>query len=148
MNYKKVVIAVDMDESSLKTLSQINNFDFPKDSEIHLVHVFELNFLSFDFIPNLRPTPEDYFLIEKAMEERLLKIKTRLGLDSYEKVVVKCLIAGNAKQEFLAYADKNGATLIIAASEEKEGFTGLFESSFINFLNKFSKTNLVILKPQ
>jgi len=147
MNYKKVVVAVDMNEASLKTLSQINNFNFPKDSEIHLVHVFEINFFSFDFIPSLKPTPENYFLIEKAVEERLVKVKKQLGLDDHEKVVLKCLISGNAKQEFLGYADRNGATLIIAASQEKEGFKGLFESSFTNFLNKFSTTSLIILRP-
>lgn len=148
MNYKKVVIAVDLNEASLKTLSQINDFNFPEDSEIHLVHVFELNFFSFDFMPNLQPTPENYFLIEKAIEERLVKIKKQLGLDKHNKVVLKCLISGNAKQDFLAYADRNGATLIIAASQEKEGFQKLFESSFINFLNRFSMTNLIILRPQ
>ncbi len=147
MNYSKVVIAVDMNEASLKTLSQLSNFIFPKDSEIHLVHVFELSFFSFDFIPSLQPTPENYFLLEKTIEEKLVKIKKQLGLDHHEKVVLKCLISENAKQEFLNYADKSGATLIIAASQEKEGLKGFFESSFTNFLNKFSKANLIILRP-
>lgn len=148
MNYKKVIIAVDLNEASLKTLSQIHNFNFPKDSEIHLVHVFELNFFSFDLIPNLQPTPENYFLIEKAIEERLMKIKTQLGLENHEKVVLKCLISGNARQELLEYAEKNGATLIFAASQEKEGLKGFFESSFTDFLNKFSNASLIILRPQ
>lgn len=147
MNYEKIIIAVDMNETSLKTLSQINNFDFRKDSEIHLIHIFELNFFSFDFLPTLQPTPENYFLIEKAIEERLDKIKNQLGLGNHEKVVLKCLISGNAKQDFLGYANKNGATLIIAASQEKKGLNGFFESSFTNFLNKFSTASLIILRP-
>lgn len=148
MNFNKTVIAVDMDDAVIKTLTQINNLPISKDSEIHLVHVFEISYFNFDFLPTLQPTPENHFLIEKLMEEKLQKTAKLLGLENHTKIVTKCLISGNAKQEFLSYADREGATVIIAAAKEKEGFKGLFESSFTNFLNKFSRSNLIILRPQ
>lgn len=148
MNLKKVVIAVDLDADSLKSLYQLRTLAIPKDSEIHLVHVFELNFMSFDFLPVSRPSPEDYLLIEKVIEEKLMAVKRELGLEQHKNVVLKCLFAPNARQEFLNYADKENATLIIAASKEREGFNGLFESSFTAFLNKFSRSNLLLLRPE
>ncbi len=146
MNFKKVVIAIDLEETSLQNLYQLKDFSFPLESEIHLVHVFELSFMSFDFIPNIQPSPEDYLLIQKVIEEKLQHIKKNLGLGDYKNVVLKCLFSSNAKQEFLSYADSINAGLIIAGTKEKEGITGLFESSFTSFLNKFSSINLLTLR--
>jgi nucleotide-binding universal stress UspA family protein len=147
MKLEKVVIAVDLDETSLRSLSQIKNFPLPQECEIHLVHVFELNFMSFDILPNIEPSPEDYLLIQKVIEEKLLKVKGELSLTEHKNVLVKCLFGHNARQEFLKYAEETGASLIVAASKDRQGFAGLFESSFTTFLNKFSKTNLLILRP-
>jgi hypothetical protein len=148
MNFKKVVIAVDMETATLNCLHQLRTLPIPKDSEIHLVHVFELNFISFDFLPAPQPSPEDLLLIQRTIEEKLTAVQKDLGFDEHKNVVRKCIIASNARQEFLGYADKERATLVVAASKEKEGFQGLFESSFTAFLNKFSTSNLLILRPQ
>lgn len=147
MNLKKIIIAVDMEKDSLKCLEQLRTFPIPKDSEVHLVHVFELNFMSFDIIPVVQPSPEDYLMIQKLMEEKLLAVKDKLGLDQ-QNVVVKCLFAPNARQEFLNYTMEQKASLVISASKERQGFKGLFESSFTAFLNKYSRSNLLILRPE
>jgi hypothetical protein len=148
MNFEKIVIAIDLNEASLQNLAQIKDFTFPIGSEIHLVHVFELNLMSFDFIPNLQPSDEDYLLIQKLIEERLKVIKSNLGLNNHKNVILKCLFSPNAKQEFLGYADSVHASLIIAGTKEREGIIGFFESSFTSFLNKFSNANLLILRTQ
>jgi hypothetical protein len=148
MNFKKVVVAVDINEDGPKNLYQLRNLSLLKESEIHLVHVFELSNLSFDFLPASQLSPEDYIMVQKVIEEKLMAIQKDLGLDQNKKVVLKCLFAPNARQEFLNYADKEGATLIVAASKQREGFAGLFESSFTAFLNKFSRSNLLILRPE
>ena len=148
MNYKRVAVAVDMDEVSITTLSQIKDLNIPTESHIHLVHIFELNFFSLDFFPPLQPTPENYLLIQKLMEEKLLAVQKKLGLEDHENVVLKCLFSSNAKHEFVKYSNTIQASVVIAASKEKEGFSGLFESSFTSYLNKFSHKNFILFRPQ
>jgi nucleotide-binding universal stress UspA family protein len=148
MNFKKIVIAVDMEESSLKTLAQIKKLNFSADSEVHLVHVFEYGVYNFDLMPMMTPNKEDFVAITELFTKKLQDVKVELGLDKGPKVAVKCLISIGAKQEFLQYADALKADLIIAASQEKNGLQGFFEGSFTSFLTKFSRANLLILRPE
>lgn len=147
MNYTKTVVAVSLEDQNIQALSQIGDLPFNETSEIHLVHVFEIHQLSIDFIPNLHLSPEDLLSVEKWGEEKLLEVRDKIGL-SEKNCVVKCLISSNPRQEFLNYADTQGATLIVAVAKEREGVRGLFESSFTNFLNKFSKCSLLLLRPE
>ncbi|MGE3610466.1 MAG: universal stress protein [Bacteriovoracaceae bacterium] len=145
MNYSQTVIAVDLDDASTKTLSQVSDHKLPAGSTVHLVHVVEVNYLS--LLPQLQLSSDYKSKIENNVLEKLKQIQKSIGLENSSNCILQCLISMNAKQEFLNYADKIGATLIVAAAKEREGFKGLFESSFTNFLNKFSHTNLLILRP-
>lgn len=147
MNYNKTIVAVSLDDKNIEALSQIGDLPFSENSVIHLVHVFEIHQLSLDFIPNLHLSPEDLLAVEKWGEDRLLEVRDKIGLTE-KNCVVKCLISTNPRQEFLNYADTHGATLIVAVAKEREGVRGLFESSFTNFLNKFSRCNLLLLRPE
>lgn len=148
MSFGKIVMAVDFNTDSLKTLSQASSLNVDKNTEIHLVHVFEMVLYNFELTPILPPSDEDYALIEKLMIEKLEKVKADLGFGEHKNVVLKCLIAEGARQEFLQYADVVKPDLIIAASQEKSGLAGFFEGSFTGFLTKFSRSNLLILRPR
>lgn len=148
MNFDKVVVALDMDENSIETLTQLKNLNIPTSAEVHLVYIFEYVANNFDFTFVIPPSAEDLGKIQMIMLEKIEALKPKLGLDKHTKVIPKCFISGNAKQEFLNYADSINANLIVAASKERKGFLGLFESSFTNFLTKFSRANLIILRPQ
>lgn len=147
MNFEKVVVAVDLDENSIETLTQLKKLNLSEKAEIHLVNIFEYVANNFDFTFVIPPSPEELGKIQMIMIEKIEALKPKLGLDKHTKVVVKCLISGNAKQEFLNYAESINADLIVAASKERKGFLGLFESSFTNFLTKFSRANVIILRP-
>jgi nucleotide-binding universal stress UspA family protein len=147
MKAKRIVIAVDFTEPSLKTLSQIKELELHQEAEIHLVNIFEYNSFNVDFLPLPTPKKEDFALIQKALSEKLVSLKSRLGLEQHN-VVARGLVSENARQEFLQYADDVGADLLIAASEEKPGFRGLFEGSFTSFLSKFSRQNVLVLRPR
>lgn len=145
MDYSKTIVAVSLEDENVEALTQIRDLPFTETSQIHLVHVFEIHQLSIDFIPNMHLSPEDLFAVEKWGEDRLIQVRDKMGFS--EKIcVVKCLISTNPRQEFLNYADTHGATLIVAVAKEREGVKGLFESSFTNFLSKFSKANLLLLR--
>jgi nucleotide-binding universal stress UspA family protein len=148
MNFSKIVLAVDLDPTSLKTLGQVKKLGIDRNTEIHLVHVFELVLYNFELTPILPPSGEDYMLIEKTIEEKLEAVKRDLGLADHPKVSVKCLISEGARQEFLQYTEKVKPDLVVAASQEKSGMKGFFEGSFTSFLTKFSRSHLLILRPE
>jgi hypothetical protein len=148
MKFEKIIVAVDLDQNSVETLGQIRQMHFPADAEIHLVHVFEqvpnLMDLSFVFTPSEKDLAEIQLVILKKLED----IRNILGLNDRPKTYLRCLLSSNPKQEFLQYVDSVGPDLVVAAAEEKSGFVGLFEGSFTNFLSKFCRANLLLLRPQ
>lgn len=147
MSFRKIVVAVDMDQNCLDALTQIKTMSIPETTEIHLVHVFEYvpNFVDLNFV--LAPSDKDMTEIQMALTEKLTGVRKILGLEHRKNVEQKCLVSVNAKQEFLQYVDKAGPDLVVAASEEKTGFIGLFEGSFTAFLTKYCRANLLILRP-
>jgi hypothetical protein len=148
MNFEKVIIAVDLNENSIETLSQIKTMHFPLNAEVHLVHIFEQvpNLMDLSFV--FTPSEKDLAEIQLVILRKLEGIKKDLGLDNRERTYLRCLVSSNPKQEFLQYVDSVSPDLVIAAAEEKSGFIGLFEGSFTNFLSKFCRANLMLLRPQ
>lgn len=149
MNQKKIVIAMNLEREEGKTMGQLkHSYPFLAEAEVHLVHVFEMHTLNFDFIPTLQPKKEDLLAIQKWGEEKLLEQKAQLGLIEHSNCKVKCLISSNPKQEFLGYCDELGADLIIAGTKERSGIKGIMETSFTNFLHKFATSNVLLLRPR
>ncbi len=147
MKFDKIVLAVDLNKNSIDTLAQIKSIDFPREAEIHLVHVFEQVPSLMDLSIVFTPTEKDLAQIQLEILKKLGEIKTKFELDHRPKVYLRCLISGNPKQEFLQYIDSLGADLVIAAAKERPGFIGLFEGSFTHFLSKFCRSNLMLLRP-
>lgn len=147
MTFKKIVVAVDMDQNCIEALAQIKTMDLPESTEVHLVHVFEYvpNFIDLNFV--LAPSDKDLSEIKAALMEKLTGVRKVIGMEHRKNVVQKCLVSTNAKQEFLQYVDSVFPDLVVAASEEKTGFIGLFEGSFTSFLTKYCRGNLLILRP-
>jgi nucleotide-binding universal stress UspA family protein len=146
MKFNKVVIAVDFAEQALETLSQIRDMELSPNAEVHLVHVFEYTFMNFEILPGTKMGKDEFLIIEKAMLEKLETVRQNLGLGK-DKTTLKCLISVGAKQEFVQYIDEIRPDLVIAATQEKQGLAGFFEGSFTAFLNKFSRSNLLLLRP-
>ncbi len=147
MNFRKIVIATNLNDEECDILKQVREFKFPERAEIHLVHAFELHTMNFDFLPALRLTKEDFATIERWGESKLQTLAEELGLTSSTNLVMKCFVSSNPKQDFLAYADRNGADLIIAGSKAREGLEMIFDTSFTKFLHNYSRTNLLLLRP-
>ena len=147
MNYKKIVIAVDFDQSTLSTLSLLKDNKITQDAEIHLIHVYEYNFLKYEWMQMTGQGRADLPTIEKKINQSLTQVKDKLGL-AQNKVIAKCLVGNGVRQDFLQYIDQQNPDLVIAASQEKEGFKGFFESSFTAFLNKFCRTDILIMRPR
>ncbi len=147
MNFRKIVIATNLNDEEREILKQLRDFKFPEKAEIHLIHAFELHTMNFDFLPALRLSKEDFATIERWGEDKLQTLAEELGLTSYPNLVMKCFVSSNPKQDFLSYADRSGADLIIAGSKAREGFETIFDTSFTKFLHSYSRTNLLLLRP-
>jgi nucleotide-binding universal stress UspA family protein len=147
MLFKKIVIAVDLDESSWPTLEKIREIGLPREAEVHLVHAFEVAPVAYDFLASYLPTEIEKKEIQQVIETKLTTLIERLGLKNQSKVKCQCLVSGNARQDFLNYVEKLGCDLIITASQEKTLMRGIFEGSFASYLNKYARPNLLVLRP-
>ncbi len=147
MDFHKIVIATNLEEEEREILLQLREIKFPDEAQVHMIHAFELHTMNFDFLPALRLSKEDFATIERWGEDKLQNLAEELGLFPNPNLVMKCFVSSNPKQDFLSYADRHGADLIIAGSKVREGFEALFETSFTKFLHSYSRTNLLLLRP-
>jgi nucleotide-binding universal stress UspA family protein len=147
MDFKKIVVAVDFVEESLRVLEKIKTITFPGHAEFHLLHAFELFPSRVDFIASYLPGTNQLNEISELFSEKLTELIPRFGFSVLSNLKVKCLVSHNARQDFLNYTNEIGADLIITASQEKSFVKGLFEGSFGGFLNKYSKASLLVLRP-
>ena len=147
MLFKKIVIAIDLDETTWPTLEKVREIGLSKEVEIHLVHAFEIAPVAYDFLASYLPTEIEKKEIQQVVEAKLAGLVERLGLKNQSKVKCQCLVSGNARQDFLNYVEKLGCDLIITASQEKTLMRGIFEGSFSSYLNKYARPNLLVLRP-
>lgn len=148
MQVQKLLIAVDLNDECLEILKRVNSLGLPQSVEIHLVHVVEHVSLFPAFNQLFSNDEGSLEKMKVSALERLELMKRGLGLDRYQKVTLQCLIAPNAKQEFLEYAYKFRPDLIVTASHERKGYKGVFEGSFNNFLSRFSPYDILIFRPK
>lgn len=147
MYFKRIVIAVDLDETTWPTLEKIRELSIPKEAEVYLVHAFEVAPVAYDFLASYLPTEIEKKEIQLVVEAKLATLSERLGFKDQSNVKCQCLVSGNARQDFLNYVEKLGCDLIITASQEKTLMRGIFEGSFASYLNKYARPNLLVLRP-
>lgn len=143
---KKVVVAVELDESLDDVAKSIKEMEFLKTSEIHFVNVFHtINYaVGMGSSPLIYPIEADRREIEVSILGKLddfAKKAVPQGFDG--KVFHHCLFSENQKHAFSDYVKKENADLIIVATKSKHGF---FESSFAQYVNKHTGASLLLIK--
>lgn len=147
VNFKNIAVAVDLDESTWATLEKVRHLALPKEAQVHLIHAFEISSVAYDYLTAYMPSETERKEIQQVVEKKMLALVPRLGLTEQSQVKVVCLVTNNARQDFLNYAEKHGCDLIVTASQEKTLMRGLFEGSFANYLNKYARASLMVLRP-
>lgn len=150
MSYpSKVVVAVDFNKDSLNTLKTLHKmYHTIENAEIHFVHVFEVVVYSFDLTSSSWPTAEEQAKVEADVVARLTKLADEILPKGYKnKVQVKCLFDVNPKERFCDYVKDSHASMAIVATRGKKGIQGFFDSSFAQYLCKFSPASLFVLRP-
>jgi nucleotide-binding universal stress UspA family protein len=143
---KKVVIAISLNDDMVETLRVVKHMDFLKNSEVHLVNVFNTVSYAFGFgeFPLVYPVEADRKLIEQSVLAKLVHVSGEIVPESFEgKLIQKCLFSDKPKERFCDYVNDIKADLVIVAAREKRG---LFESSFAQYVGKNSKANILTLK--
>jgi nucleotide-binding universal stress UspA family protein len=146
---KNIVLCASLNDESLDLLKELKNSSIFEDSNVHLVHCFEVQLYTADFAPYVYPTEDKYPEIEeasknilKAVEEEL---KTNPSINSFE---TKVFFSQSPKQKIKEYLDEVKADVVVVATRGKHGIEGLFSSSFAEFLVKFSPCDVHILRPK
>ena len=145
----KVVIAVDFNKDSLSTLHTLKKMNnFLGSAEVHFVHVFEVVVYSFDLTSRVWPTEDEQAKIEADVISRLNKLTEEvLPKDHGNKIVVKCLFDINPKEKICDYVKDTHASMVVVATRGKKGIQGFFDSSFAQYLCKFSPASIFVLRP-
>ncbi len=141
---KKVVIAVDLQETTAAQLKLLKKMDFLKNAEVHFVHIYQTTNVIYgmgEFCQVYPIEPE-----RKTLEQSILSTLVHLcqGVVDSHKVLYRCLFDENPKEEFCLYAKEVKADSMIIFSRERHG---LFESSFAQYASRHSPCHLFILKP-
>lgn len=143
---KKVVIAVAMDDDMIQRLEDVKKMEFLKNSEVHLVTVFNtINYgFAFGDFPLVYPIEGDRKAIEESILSMLNYTTSKILPVGFEgKALQRCLFDENPKAKFSQYVNEVKADLVIVATREKKGF---FESSFAEYVGKHTHANLLTLK--
>lgn len=141
---QKIVIAVPLIENMAEMLTQVKDMDFLKNSEVHLVTVFNtINYaVGLGEVPLVYPIIEDRKAIEESVLGKLRNLRSEI-LPEHSKAHVECLFGENVKETFCQYVENVKANTVIIATRKKRDF---FESSFAQYAIKHLDADIIILK--
>jgi nucleotide-binding universal stress UspA family protein len=135
-----------LEEGMFQQLKKIKGRELFKNKEIHLVHCFQIHYYPIEFAFEVYPTEEDQPSVKKSVEEILESFKSEV-LENNSNVVVDCLFSPTPKDRMIEYVKENGIDLVVVASKEKEGISGLFSSSLAEHMLKFSPCDVLMIRP-
>lgn len=144
MNFKKIIVAVGLDEETHEALLKIKKIDIHPDTEIHLVNVFPVILYArgMHLAVLTYPLPQERPAIEETVLAKLKAVKDEI-LPEHKKVVFKCLFDSNEKAAFNDYVGSRNADLVVVATRKRHG---LFDSSFAQHQLKHSHSNVLVLR--
>lgn len=143
---EKIAVAVDT-SSSLDLLSALKRMDWLSESEIHLVHVFQLlNYgdgLSFNVS---FPFHENKKELTQAVVEKMQSFAPQLlPAGHIGKVVYECLFSDDPKEKMVHYLKEHHMDMVFIATRKKRG---VFESSFATFFSRHSPCPVFVIRPE
>lgn len=143
---KKIIVAVDFNSEIKNLLNDMKEMTFIQDSEIQFVHVASKITYSFVFsnMPLVYPVEDDRKTIEESTIANLVKLSKEVLPENFTgKVSHHCFFSENPKQGFVEYINTENPDLIIIATRLRKG---LFESSFAQYVDKHTQTNMLLIK--
>jgi nucleotide-binding universal stress UspA family protein len=145
---KEIVVCTRLDDVCLSKLSKLRDTIPLEGARIHLVHCWELKAYSYDFMNVYYPDADQTGELVNSIKSVLNDQKgTILGEgNNSSEFVTTVLQSTSPKYELLQYIKKVNADLTVTVTPEKHGVSGLFHSSFTDYLAIHSPTDILVIR--
>lgn len=146
MNFgNKIVVALDLQDTSSTHLSRLNELNLPGGTEIHFVYIYQTAITTYGLgeFCQIYPADPDRGELELTFVNAMMKRCQEVSRIT-DKIIYRCLFDENPKEEFCLYAKEVKADTLIVFTRERHGF---FDSSFAQYAARHSPCHLIILKP-
>lgn len=144
---QEIVLCAGLNEESMDNLATLQGVFDSGSSQIHIVHCFEIQVYTSEFAPFIFPTEDKYPEIEEATKGVLRNLAVRLvGPANAERVALHCLFSTTPKQQIVEFLKELNADLAVVATKGSHGISGLFHSSFAEYLMKFSPCDVYVTR--
>ena len=149
MNPQKIVIAMPTEEEFMPSISRWGHEYVWTKRETYFVHVIQENIsvseMGVEEIP-------DKVTVESLKQQMLNFIKNKasemMPLPAFKKAHFEVLFAQSPAERMAEYAKEINAGLIVVATRNKRGFSGLFLSSFADRILKLAPCDVLVLRPK
>lgn len=144
---KDIVLCAGLNEESINNLGALKGVFDVDNSNLHIVHCFEVQVYTSEFAPFIFPTEDKYPEIEEATKGVLKNLATTLvGPERAAKVSLHCLFSTTPKQRIIEFMKEMNADLAVVATKGSHGLAGIFHSSFAEYLMKFSPCDVYVTR--
>ena len=148
MNPKKIVIAMPAEEEFMPSISRWGHEYIWTKREVYFIHIVRKDIYVSEM--GVDETP-DKATQEKMKQHMLDFIKNKasemMPLPAFKKAHFEVLFAQSPADRLAEYAKEINAGMIVVATRNKSGFSGIFLSSFADRLLKLSPCDVLVLRP-
>lgn len=145
---RKLMICVDITNESIDTFKgQLEKFEWESWTEVHFVHGFETQVYADTFYFASYPLESQLGDIESSVMTLLEGLAKTLVPDSFNgNVYTKCIFGSSSRLALRDYAEEEKIDEMVIETRGKHGFTGLFSSSFAEYMVGHAPCRLLILR--
>lgn len=140
---KKITICVDLNDLCFKNLKKLANSPILKNTEVNLIHFFEIQVYAAEFTPFVFPNVDQYPEIEKSAIQALSNLEKDLGITATKQ----CLFVHSPEESALEHIKTNQSDLVVVSTQASHGIEGFFHSSFTDYLTKYSPCDVYVVRP-
>ncbi len=142
------MICVDVTDESVSLYKEsLKDFSWQNVDEVHFIHGFQLVKYTDTFYMVAYPQEPEHAEIENSINEILGGLEKSIfeGKDQ-PKIINKCLFSTQPREALVSYADENQINEMIIGTKGKHGVSGLFSSSFAEYMVRHAHCPLRILR--
>ena len=142
---KNIVLCSTLNPECIQTLKTLSGKIDLTNATIHIVTMIKLHIPIFNMAPYIYPEAIHNAYIETEALKLLKEIGDTLNI-APTQIIYNCSFKYDVKESMKTYLEEINADLAVVAIREKSGIKGFFQSSFSDYLTKFSPCDVLVLK--
>ncbi|MDP1786384.1 universal stress protein [Nitrosomonas sp.] len=148
MNPQKIVIAMPTEEEFMPSISRWGHEYAWTKREVYFIHIVRKDVYVSEMGVDETPSKA----AQEDMKQQMLdfiknKASEMMPLPAFKKAHFEVLFAQSPADRLAEYAKEINAGMIVVATRNKRGFSGIFLSSFADRLLKLSPCDILVLRP-